>query len=167
VGELLYMPRNEQLTEEQFIQNPYVGLQTLSFSIKDDQHSIQLVKKPFEANGDVRPIHCRKALNVLEKLNENIKTICRLLPEAGSTVLGPTSTVTFHSSYQLLNTLFHIQERIMLLINLMDEYRLDCLTASRRLGQKRRVIQDHFSILWDNLASLLDQLESSDEVGLT
>lgn len=167
MGELLYMPRDERLTGEQFIQNPYVGLQSLSFSIRGDQYSIQLVRKPFEANGDIRPIHCRKALNVLEKLNENIKTICRLLSEAGSTVLEPTSTVTFHSSYQLLNALYHIQERIMLLINLMDEYRLDCLTTSRRLGQKRRIIQDNFSVLWDNLTSLLDQLKSSDEDALT
>jgi hypothetical protein len=137
--------------------------QTVLFSLKEAQHSVQMTRKPFEANGDVRPIHCRKALNALEKLHECIKTTGRLLPETGSKASDLISVSISPSNYQLLNTLYHAQEQAILLINLIDDHRLACLTPSRRLGQQRRVIQEQFSVLWDYLAAILDQLELSNE----
>ncbi len=168
MGKLLHISKDERSSEEQMFSNSSVGLnQTLFLSLIEARYSVQMVSKPFEASGDVRPIHCRKALNTLEKLNEYIKATCRLLPETGSTASDLISTSTFPSIYQLLNTLFHTQEQATLLINLIDDHRLACFTPSRRLGQKRRVIQEQFSILWDYLASLLDQLQSSNEDALS
>ena len=164
MGKLLHIPKDERRSEELMFSNSSVGLsQTLFLSLIEARHSVQMVSKPFEASGDVRPIHCRKALNALEKLNGFIKATCRLLPETGSTASDLISMSTFPSNYQLLNTLYHTQEQAALLINLIDDHRLACLTPSRRLGQKRRVIQEQLSTLWDYLASLLDQLQSSSE----
>ena len=161
MGKLLHISKDERPSEEQAFPNSSVELsQTLVLSLIEAKHSVQFLSKPFEASGDVRPIHCRKALNALEKLNVSIKDTCRLLPEARSNASDLISMGTFPSNYQLLNTLYHTQEQATLLINLIDDHRLACLTSSRRLGQKRRVIQEQLSILWDNLASILHQLQS-------
>jgi hypothetical protein len=168
VGKLLHISIDERLSEEQMFSNSSEGLkQTLFLALNEARHSVQTVSKPFEASGDVRPIHCRKALNALEKLNECIKSICRLLPEKSSTASDLISMSTFQSNYQLLNTLYHTQDQATLLINLIDDHRLACFTPSRRLGQKRQIIQEKLSILWDNLASLLDQLQSSNNAALS
>jgi hypothetical protein len=167
LGKVLHMPMDELRSEEQMSSNTSVGLsQTLFLSLLEAKHSVQMVSKPFEASGDIRPIHCRKALNALEKLDKLIKTNCQLLPETGYAASDLISKSTFPSNYQLLNTMYHTQEQAIQLINLIDDHRLACLTPSQRLGQKRRVIQEQLSTLWDYLASLLDQLQKSYEVAL-
>lgn len=164
MGKLLHMSKDENLFKDQAFPNSSLeSNQVLILSLMEARQSVQFISQPFEANGDVRPIHCRKALNALERLNEYIKDMCRSLPEAGSNASDLISMGTFPSNYQLLNTLYHTKEQATLLINLIDEHRLACLTPSRRLGQKRRVIQEQLSILWDYLASILNQLQSSNE----
>ncbi len=123
--------------------------QDLRFFSTETRQALQQANIPFKTNNDINPIHCRKALNVLERLHERLHTICQSLCQNTSLafMLSP-------SRYSVLIELHHIQENTSRLAAQLDNYRVSCLKFPRRLYPQRREI----ILLFDKLMRQLENI---------
>jgi hypothetical protein len=164
MGKLLYLPgAGMQASTDQ----PKMPEQTLLSSLMDAQNAVQITLVPFAARGDIRAVHCRKALSALERLKECIHTACWFLQEPISQetdiALSDLLSVRASSSYyQLLTPLYRAQEQASLLIDLIDAHRLVCFIPSQQSWQQRRAIHEQYATLERYLAKLSDRLQSLD-----
>jgi hypothetical protein len=152
-------PRKEQISFPALSEDLYEDLRFFSIEILQ---ALRQVSIPFKATGNVCPVHCKKALNVLDHLNEQLAIGCQSLRRSVSLaiLLAP-------SRYSLLIDLCCIQEDASQLMNQLDDYRISCLKSSRRLTPRRCEIMTLFDKVMrqlEDIPGLITSLEKDIEV---
>jgi hypothetical protein len=114
----------------------------------ESQQEIQQTRILFDAHGDIRPVHCRYALNALETLNTRVAATCKLLrtDNENPQTFNLPSLIIHPSYYPLLSTLHHIQDHISTLMRFIDTYRIDCCPSisPSQLGYQRQAIREQY-----------------------
>ena len=154
MAELLYGPWMDKedeilLTPEQFKESQ----QQLLEPIIEAQHSLLLAARPFVNAGNVRPVHCRKALNALEDISANVSVFCRLLSETDSL---PIFISSFR--YPLLINLHRLREQITHATVLIDACRTSYTAIASRASQKQHDIYAAIEYILSDLQHFLTQL---------
>jgi hypothetical protein len=168
MGKILYGPWAKQLPEEhREIDLSERPGQTLLSLLTEARNAVQIACAPFETNGDVRPVHCRKALNTLEQLDECLQNIFHFFQgpflQDEHTEAELLSANVSSSLYQFLTPLCHTQEQISVLTASIDAHRLVCSTPSQQSGQQRHVIQEQFAMLESYLTSFFNRCQPCEE----
>jgi hypothetical protein len=136
--------------------------QDMRFFSTEARQVLQHASTPFRINSDINPIHCRKALNVLENLHERLDKLCQSLSRSASLaiMLSP-------SRYPVLIDLHLTQKNASRLMDQLDDYRVSCLKPSHRLYPQRREIMTLFDKVIrqvEDIPNLFTSLEKDMEV---
>jgi len=120
--------------------------------IREAQEALHLVCAPFKEQGNIRPVQCRRAIDILNEANEKVQEFCNLLLETSSlpTVFGALR-------YRLLFVLRLAEEQIYDLIDLIESFRMICMSASQQVGQQRKVISAAFEMLLLHITDISHQ----------
>jgi hypothetical protein len=129
--------------------------QNLRFFSTETCQALQQASTPFKKNSDINPVHCRKALNVLEHLHERLDKLCQSLSQSASLaiMLSP-------SRYPVLIDLHLTQKNTSRLMDQLDEYRVSCLKSSPPLYPQRREIMTLFDKVLEQLEDIPDLVTS-------
>lgn len=154
MGEILNGPWIDKEDENLIMPDQFKeSQQQLLEPIIEAQRSLLLVARPFETAGSVRPVHCRKALNVLEDISANISVFCKHLSETDSL---PIFISSFR--YPLLTNLHRLREQISHAAVLIDACRTSYVAISSRASQKQHDIYIAIENILSDLQQLLKQL---------
>jgi hypothetical protein len=123
--------------------------QSYLIDLNKAQQSLQWVYIPFKEQGEVRPIQCRVALESLDETSEYVQEMCGLLYRTSSLPIVMTAL-----RYQLLLILNRIEEQIDNLVDLLNSYRLICITPSQHTLRQRKEIYDSFETLLQHLSDI-------------
>jgi hypothetical protein len=120
--------------------------------ISEVQEALYLVCAPFKEQGNIRPVQCRRAIDILNEANEKVQEFCNLL-------LGTSSLPTIFGAlrYRLLFVLRLAEEQIYDLIDLIESFRMICMSASHQVGQQRKVISTAFETLLLHITDISHQ----------
>jgi hypothetical protein len=113
------------------------------------QQSLQWVSFPFKEEGAIRPVHCKIALESLDKASEHVRELFGLLYETSSLPVVMTAL-----RYQLLLILHRVEEQMDKLVDLVNSYRLICITSSQHTLQQRKEIYSSFEKLLQYLTDI-------------
>lgn len=108
---------------------------------------------PFQGKGDIRPIHCKSALDSLNEVNERIEDFKVFFYTASHLPLVITAL-----RYQTLHVLHRIEIQTSQLEELLDGYRTICMTSSKRAQKQRIDIYNSFETLLQSLADISQQV---------
>ena len=155
MAEILHGPWSEKEVEEltpseQLKESKQILLEPLI----EIQKELFLAVILFKASGDIRPLHCRKALNALEDITANTSTFCRLFTDTTS-----LPTLISSSRYPLLTCLHRIREQALQAIPLGNGYRVSYKSVQL---QKRREIYMSLEYISNELQTFLVQLSFFD-----
>jgi hypothetical protein len=159
MGKILHGPWTEQgmerpvsscLAEESY--------ESLALPIVKAKQELQRVGGPFVSSGDVLPVHCKNALNILCELKENVSLVSQSLHQADSfeTILAP-------SRYPLLTILYKIEELASKLIDQLNTYLFTCLESSQRVRRQHHIIVSQLEDISQQLADIPELVKSLDE----
>ncbi len=150
MGSTLHGPDTEQGNHMQLSLDQFSTLtQDHLTELTRAQQSLQRVSTPFKEKGDIRPVHCRIALESLGEISEYIQEMCGLLRSTASLPI-----VISALRYQLLLILHRIEEQIDNLVDLLNSYRLICIAPSSQAFQKRKEIYGSFERLSKHLSDI-------------
>lgn len=114
-------------------------MQDLCSCSTEIQQALQQTSIPFKVgrSSDIIPVHCRKALNVLEDLRERLAEFRQSLSQSDSLAL-----MLAPSRYPVLIALCNADKHASLLMDQLDSYRLSCLGPSRHhlFAQRREIL---------------------------
>jgi hypothetical protein len=154
MSKIVYGPWAEQNKEVELLRDQFGEVaQAFLDPINEAQQELQAAYTPFKERGNIRPVHCRTAINSLNRTSLHIQEFCTFLREAACL---PVIIVAIR--YQLLALLRHIEEQSLLLLDLIDEHRESCLTPSQHVLQQSREISTIFETLLQHLAAISQQL---------
>lgn len=121
----------------------------IRFISVETRQDLQHQRASFDTKCDVRPVHCRRALNALESLHERLEKLSQSLSRNTSLaiMLSP-------SRYPVLIDLCLMQRSTVRLMEQLDSYRVACLKSSPNLYPKRREIIALFDKVLRELESI-------------
>lgn len=123
--------------------------------IVQTQHSLQGASNPFRGQGDIRPIHCKLALNSLDEMNGSIEKTLSLFYETSHLPL-----VIMAMRFQTLHILHRIETQTSQLKELLGSLRTTCITPSRQVQKQRSTIYDLFDTLLQSLTEFSQQVQT-------
>ena len=121
--------------------------------ITQTQQALQKVSIPFQGKGDIRPVHCKLALESLEEMNGSIEEFGGLFYKTTQLPLVITAM-----RYQTLLILHRIETQSSQLEELLDSYRTTCMTPSRHAQKQRNNIYAAFETLLQSLTDISQQV---------
>ena len=116
-------------------------------SIDEAKQALMHIGLFFKDEGTILPATCKEATRTLSKLRERIEELSQLLDETSHLPLVHTIL-----RYDLLHMCSQIKTRISKLEDLIDSYRLVCLSPAP-YAQRRR-IADAFETLFDLISEM-------------
>jgi hypothetical protein len=120
--------------------------------IDQTQQSLQEACIPFNGRGDIRPIHCKIALESLDEMDRCIGELGGLFYKTSDLPLVITAL-----RFRLLFILHRIEKQVTQLEELIDGYRMICMTSSQREQRQRKNIYDSFKTLSQYLTDISQQ----------
>ena len=123
--------------------------------IAQAQQSLQKASFPFQGKGDIRPVHCKLALESLEEMNGSIEEFGGLFYRTAHLPLVITAM-----RYQTLLILHRIETQSSRLEELLDGYRTICMTPSKHAQKQRNNICDSFEALLQSLTDISQQVRA-------
>ena len=121
--------------------------------ILQTQQSLQKACIPFQGKGDIRPVHCKLALESLDEMNGCIEEFGGLFYKTTHLPL-----VVMAMRYQTLLILHRIETQASQLEELLDDYRTICMTPSKHAQKQRNSIYDSFETLLQSLTDMSQQV---------
>jgi hypothetical protein len=117
------------------------------------QQELRLAARLFQATGDIRPIHCRKLINVLENIATSADAFCKLLSTTEALAIFISA-----ARYPLLTDLHRLRQQATQAIILTEDYSLSYKTRAYHAGQKRLIIYKTTESILKDLDRFLEQL---------
>ena len=155
MAEILYGSWAEQRDKKELSSDRLIELiRALLTPITEAWQALQRASAPFNAKGDIRPIHCKNALNALNDLDKDTGAFCQLLRETDSL---PIFISTLR--YPLLTALYGVQEQTARLIPLINEYRISCIAPPRRFRDRRSEIYDSIESIGRDMNKISHQMK--------
>ena len=114
---------------------------------------LQEISNLFQGKGDLRPVHCKQALDSLEMMNACIEEFGGLFYKTAHLPL-----VIVAIRYRSLFILHHIEGQASRLEELLDRFRTVCMTPSRQAQKQRKIICDSFESLLGSLDDISQQV---------
>lgn len=156
MAEILYGPwtgrqDNTPIASDQFKESPQLLLKPMI----EAQRELFSAARPFKTTGDIRPSHCRKAINALEDITANISAFCTLLSATDSL---PIFISSFR--YPLLTSLYRLQKVVSDAILLTENYRITYKAGAYRTNKKRDDISEILSSISSDLQTFFAKLDS-------
>ena len=123
--------------------------------IAQTQQSLQKASIPFQGKGDIRPVHCKLALESLDELNGCMEAFGGLFYKTSHLPLVITAM-----RYQTLLILHRLETQALQLEELLDGYRIICMTPSKHAQKQRNDIYDSFETLLQSLTDISQQVRA-------
>lgn len=125
--------------------------------IEEVKRRLERISQYFNGKGTILPITCREAASTLSELCNCVNEFCKLLDETSRLPIIFTAL-----RYDLLHELFLIKEQIRKLEDLIDSYRMICMSPSP--SSRRRQIYDSFQNVFQQISDTSRQVVSQSEV---
>lgn len=140
--------REKRLSLDQFRQL----IQEHLTRIVQTQQLLQNACVPFQGRGDIRPIHCRLALESLSEVNCSIEELSEIFYRTSY-----LPAVVSALRYPVLLNLHRVERQIHKLEDLLYTHRLNCLTPSRQVEQQRKDINTAYEKLLQYTKEIAEQ----------
>jgi hypothetical protein len=131
------------------------GREYLSF-IEEVKLELERICQPFNAKGTILPITCKEAVSTLSQLEDHVDKFCELLDETARLPLIFTAL-----RHELLLRLCLIKEQIRALEDLIDSYRVVCMSSSTNSQRKR--IYSAFQNIFQQISYTSQELKFQSE----
>jgi hypothetical protein len=122
--------------------------------ISHTQEFLQKASIPFQGKGDIRPIHCKSALDSLNEMNRCIEEFKLFFYTTSHLPLVITAL-----RYHTLHILHCFEIQTSQLEELLDDYRTICMTPSKRVQKQRIDIYNAFETLSQTLTDISQQVK--------
>lgn len=140
-----------RLSLEEFHEN----VQNYLMRIAEPQFSLKLASMLFNSEDyTILPIQCRKTMQSLEEMNQPVQELSRLLHESSRLPFIFTAL-----SYRLLSIVNLIEDQTNRLLDLINSYRVICISPSQHEKHLRKEIDKSFERLLENTVALSTRVE--------
>jgi hypothetical protein len=154
MAEILYGPwaqtREALSPSSKRFRNPQ---QLLLAPLIEARQALMSARRPFKSSGDIRLIHCRQVLSILEDITNHTSIFCQHLQRTDA-------LPTFISSYRypLLILLHRLQERSSHVTVLIDSLRISTISQTRHTIDKRHDIDKEIEYILSDIQDFQAQL---------
>lgn len=124
--------------------------------IEEVKQRLERISRRFKSNGTILPFICKEALSVLSELREYTDRFCELL---GETTRLPIIFVALR--HDILYQLCHIKEQVRQLEDLVESYRIVCMSSPQ--SSQRKLIYNGFQNVFKQISETTQQFKFQGE----
>jgi hypothetical protein len=124
--------------------------------IEEVKHRLEGLCHPFNGTGTILPIICKEVVSVLSELRGSVDELCEVLDETSRLPI-----IFIALRHDILHGLCHIKEQARRLEDLVESYRIICMSSVQ--GSQRKQIYESFQNVFRQISETSQQLKYQKE----